>query len=155
MKKILIFLFLLPVILIGCSGSQSEANDLKLDIITRQIISWVNLMPGSKPSFFISGSLKIKNNEYAVIDSVKLLKCEVLQGGETLYELHPDLRSSVSAMDPMNPGTDRIFTLYLPTGTPIKKELNLEKPVSVDLYLSALNKVKQYEIDSIYVIKTY
>jgi hypothetical protein len=58
-------------------------------------------------------------------------------------------------MDPMNPGSDRIFTLYLPTGTPIKKELNLEKSVSVDLYLSALNKVKQYEIDSIYVIKTY
>jgi hypothetical protein len=155
MKKVLIILFLLPVILIGCSGSQSEANDLKLDIIARQINSWINLMPGNKPSFFISGSLKIKNNEYVVIDSVKLLKCEVLQEGKTLYELHPELRSSVSIMDPMNPGSDRIFTLYLPTGTPIKKELNLEKSVSVDLYLSALNKVKQYEIDSIYVIKTY
>ena len=55
----------------------------------------------------------------------------------------------------MNPGTDRIFTLYLPTGTPIKKELKLEKTVSIGLYLSALDKVTQYKIDSIYVMKTY
>jgi hypothetical protein len=155
MKQALILLFILLVILTGCSGSQSETNDLKLDIVTQQINSWVNLMPGSKPSFFISGSLKIKNNEHAVLDTVKLLKCEVLQEGKTIYELHPDLRSSVSIMDPMSPGNDRIYTIYLPTGTPIKKELNLEKSVSLGLYLSALNKVKRYIIDSIYVMKTY
>ena len=155
MKQIQIILFLLLFILTGCSGSQLGSNDLKLEIITQQINSWVNLMPGSKPSFFISGSIKIKNNEDAFIDSVQLLKCEVLQEGKTLYELHPNLRSSVSIIDPMNPGTDRIFTLYLPTGTPIKKELNLDKPVSIDLYLSAFNKVKQLKIDSIHVMKTY
>jgi len=155
MKKVLLILLVLPVILIGCSGSQSEINDLKLEIISQQINSWVNLMPGSKPSFFINGSIKIKNNEYAAIDSVKLLKCEVIQESKTLYNIHPDLRSSVSAIDPMNSGSDRIFTLYLPTGTPIKKELNLEEPISIDLYLSAFNKVCRQRIDSIIVLKTY
>jgi uncharacterized membrane protein len=155
MKQIQIILFLLLFILTGCSGSQLGTNDLKLEIITQQINSWVNLMPGSKPSFFISGSIKIKNNEGMFIDSVRLLKCEVLQEGKTIYELHPNLRSSVSIIEPMNPGNERIFTLYLPSGTPIKKELNLEKPVSIDLYLSAFNKVKQHKIDSIHVMKTY
>jgi hypothetical protein len=155
MKQILILSFILLVILIGCSGSQSETNDLKLEIVTQQINSWVNLMPGGKPSFFISGSLKIKNNEHAVLDTVRLVKCEVFQEGKTLYELHPDLRSSVSITDPMGPGNSRIFTLYLPTGTHITKELNLEKPVSLGLYFSAINKVKGFIIDSIYVIKTY
>ena len=155
MKRILLFLFILPSILIGCSGSQPEVYELKLEIISQQINSWVNLMPGSKPSFFISGSIKIKNNEYVVIDSIKLLKCEIIQEGITLYNLHPDLRSSVSAIDPMNSGSDRIFTLYLPTGTTIKKELNLEEPISIDLYLSAFNKVCRQRIDSIIVLKTY
>jgi hypothetical protein len=155
MKQILFPGFLLIIILSRCSGSQSVANDLKLEFLTQEINSWVNLMPGSKPSFFISGSIKIKNKENAVIDSIKLLKCIVLQAGQTLYELHPELTSSVSIMDPMNSGNDRIFTLYLPAGTPIKKELNLDMPVSISLYLSALNKIKQYKIDSIYVMKTY
>jgi hypothetical protein len=112
-------------------------------------------MPGSKPSFFISGSINIRNNEESNIDSVRLIKCEVLQEGNKLYELHPDLRSSVWNMDPLQPGTDRLFTLYLQSGTPIKKELKFEKPITVSLYLSALNRMNHYNIDSIYVMKTY
>jgi hypothetical protein len=153
MKQLLGLWFFLLFSFTGCSGSQSGTNNLKLEIITVKVDSWVNLMPGSKPSFFISGSIKIKNNEDAVIDSVNLLKCEVLQDAKIIYDLHPILRSSVS--EPLKPGIDRIFKLYLPTGTPIRKDLNLEKPVSIDFYLSALNKVKQYKIDSIYVMKTY
>ena len=155
MKRILFPMLLLILILIGCSGSQSVSNELKLEITSHEINSWVNLMPGSKPSFFISGSINIRNNEDSYIDSIHLQKCEVLQEGNKLYELHPDLRNSVWNMDPMKPGTDRLFTLYLQTGTPIKKELNLDKPVSISLYLSALNKVTYYKIDSIYVMKTY
>ena len=155
MKLILFSMILLLAVLTGCSGSRQSTNDLKLEIVNHQIDSWVNLMPGSKPSFFISGSINIRNNEESDIDSVRLLKCEVLQEGNKLYELHPDLRSSVWNMDPLQPGTDRLFTLYLQSGTPINKELNFEKPVTVSLYLSALNKMNHYNIDSIYVMKTY
>jgi hypothetical protein len=155
MKLILLSMFFLIAVLTGCSGSRQSTNDLKLEIVNHQIDSWVNLMPGSKPFFFISGSINLKNNEESNIDSVRLLKCEVLQEGNKLYELHPDLRSSVWNMDPMQPGTDRLFTLYLQSGTPIKKELNFEKPVTISLYLSALKKMNQYNIDSIYVMKTY
>jgi hypothetical protein len=149
------WIFLFPVILIGCSGSQSKTNNLRLEIINQQINSWVNLMPGSKPTFFISGSLKIKNNEEIKIDSIKLVKCEVFQEGKMIYELHTDLRNSIDDKGPMNPGTERIFTLSLPTGAPINKELIFEKPVSISLFLFTLSKVKQYKIDSIYVIKAY
>ena len=154
MKQMLISLFLILSIFNGCSGSQSGVDALKLEIKTQKFESWVNLMPGSRPFFYISGLLNIKNNEEATIDSVQILKCEVLQEGKTLYELHPYLRSSVSMLDPFNPGTERTYKLYLLTGTPIKKELNLEKPVSIYLYLSSLNKVKQHLIDSIQVLKT-
>jgi hypothetical protein len=155
MKFILSAGLFLFTILIGCSSSLQSTNDLKLEIVNHQIDSWVNLMPGSKPSFFISGSINIRNNEESNIDSVRLIKCEVLQEGNKLYELHPDLRSSVWNMDPLQPGTDRLFTLYLQSGTPIKKELKFEKPITVSLYLSALNRMNHYNIDSIYVMKTY
>lgn len=155
MKGKLIPIFLFLVILVGCSGSQSENKDLKIEIITQHIDSWVNLMPGSKHSFFISGLIKIRNNENVVFDTVKLLKCEILQEGQVLYELHPDFRSSASQWKPMNPDSAGIFTISLPAGTQIKKDLIFEKPVSIDLYLSACNKVKCYRIDSIYVMRTY
>jgi hypothetical protein len=155
MKLILFSIFLLLAVLTGCSGSQQSTNDLKLEIVNHQIDSWVNLMPGSKPSFFISGSINIRNNEESFIDSLRLLKCEVLQESNKLYELHPDFRSSVWNMDPIQPGTNRLFTFYLQTGTPINKELNFEKPVTVSIYLFALNKINHYKIDSIYVMKTY
>jgi hypothetical protein len=155
MKLILFLTLLFLAALTGCSGSRQSVDDLKLEIVNHQIDSWVNLMPGSKPSFFISGSINIRNNEESFIDSVRLLKCVVLQENNKLYELHPDFRNSVWNMDPMQPGTDRVFTLYLQTGTPIRKELNFEKPVAISIYLSALNKISHYKIDSIYVMKTY
>ena len=145
--------YLLLVILIGCSGSQQDTNDLKLEILTHEINSWVNLMPGSKPSFFISGSLIIESNENAVLDSVHLLKCEVTQQGKLLYVLHPDIKI-LDNMDLVNT-FGRIFFFNLVPGTPIKKELNLEEPISIEFLLSAFNKVKQYKIDSIRVMKTY
>lgn len=145
--------YLLLVILIGCSGSQQGTNDLKLEILTHEINSWANLMPGSKPSFFISGSLIIESNENAVLDSVHLLKCEVTQQGKLLYVLHPDIKI-LDNMDLVNT-FGRIFFFNLVPGTPIKKELNLEEPISIEFLLSAFNKVKQYKIDSIRVMKTY
>jgi hypothetical protein len=155
MKLVLISLSLLLALLTCCSGSKPDADDLNLEIVSHQVNSWVNLMPGSKPSFFISGSLNIKNNGNIPIDSIHLLKCVVLQEGNKLYELHPDLRSAVNSTDPLVPGSDRLFTLYLPTGKPILKELNFEKPVTVSLYLTSVNKMKLFNIDSIYVLKTY
>jgi hypothetical protein len=155
MKQQLIFLVLPLLILSGCSGSQAVNNDLKLEIISKQMDSWVNLMPGSRPSFYISGSIKIKNNENVAIDSVRMLRCNVIQDGKILYEFHPDFSSIGNALGPILPGKDRTFTLHIPPGTPIKKELNFEKAVSFNLYLAALNGIKQYKIDSINVVKVY
>ena|ERR1039457_7097453 len=155
MKPILFTDLLLLVILIGCSGSQSGENDLKLEIITKQVNSWVNLMPGSKPSFFISCSLLIKSNQNAVLDSVHLLKCEVTQDGKLLYVLHPDLQSSDYNMDLVIPYAARVFSFNLPSGILIKKELDFEEPISIVFYLSALNKVIVHKVDSIKVVKTY
>jgi hypothetical protein len=155
MKRIMTILSSLLFIFTGCSGAKSTADTLKLEIITQQADSWVDLMPGSKPSFFISGSIKIRNNEDIPIDSIRLLRCNVLQEGKILYELHPGLNSTEGINAPLIPGADRIFTFNLPQGTLIKKELNLEKTISIDLHLSALNKVKLHLIDSIQVIKAY
>jgi hypothetical protein len=155
MKYAMFPLSLILALLTGCAGSKPDVDNLKLELLTNHVSSWVNLMPGSKPSFFISGSVEIRNNEITSIDSIHLIKCVVLQGGNKLYELHPDLRSAVNTADPIVPGSDRLFTLYLPTGTPITKELSFEKPITVSLYLTAINKMILINIDSIYVMKTY
>jgi hypothetical protein len=154
--KIMFFLCLLYLaILTGCSGSNQDADDLNLKIKTQQMNSWVNLMPGSKPSFFISGSIQIKNTENSATDSLMLLKCDVLQDDQIIYQLHPGFHKSVDISSRLKSGEEGIFTINLSPGAPINKELNLEKPVSISLYLSALNKVIVHKIDSIYIIKTY
>lgn len=153
-KQKLIVLLSFLFVLTGCSGSQSDNNDLKFKIISQKADSWVNLMPGSKPSFFISGSLIIESNKNAVLNSVHLLKCEVTQEGKLLYELHPDFQIGDINMDLVN-AAGRIFLFNLPPGTPINKKLNMEKPISIDIYLSAINKIYRQRIDSINVLKTY
>jgi hypothetical protein len=154
--KIMFFLCLLYLaILIGCSGSNQDVNNLNLKIKTQQINSWVNLMPGSKSSFFISGSIQVKNTENSAIDTLMLLKCDVLQEDKIIYHLYPGFHKSVDISSRLKSGEEGIFTINLSPGAPIKKELNLEKPVSINLYLSALSKVIVHKIDRIYVIKTY
>jgi hypothetical protein len=155
MKRIFILLLSLIIVYYGCSGAKSTTDTLKIEVNTQQSNSWVNLMPGSKPSFFISGSIKIKNNEDIALDSIQLLKCNILQEGKAIYNLIPGFRSVDDIKAPINPGTDRIFTYYLSPGTPINRELDMDKPISIDLYLSALNKIKLHIIDNINVIKTY
>ncbi|MDR3609083.1 MAG: hypothetical protein P4L27_00805 [Ignavibacteriaceae bacterium] len=155
MKRISILLFSLIIVYYGCSGAKSTTDTLKIEVMTQQSNSWVNLMPGSKPSFFISGSIKIKNDENIALDSIQLLKCNILQEGKTIYNLIPGFRSVDDIKAPINSGTDRIFTFYLSPGTPINKELDMDKLISIELYLSALNKVKLHIIDNINVIKTY
>lgn len=155
MKHMLFLCLLYLTIFTACSGSKQDAEDLNLKIITQQINSWVNLMPGSKPSFFISGSIQIKNNEKSAIDTLLLLKCDVFQEDRLTYQLHPGFQNLPDINSRLKPGDEGVFTINLSPGTPIKKELNLEKPVSINLYLSALNKVIVYKIDSIYIKKTY
>ena len=153
MKQSLLYQVLPIFLLLGCSSSQYENNDM--EIKTRKMESWVNLMPGSKPSFYFSGSIIITNNENVVIDSIRMLNCYVMQDGKTLYELHPEFNFSGNILEPIFPGKDRIYTFSLSPGAPIQKELNLEKPVSLELNLTALNRVKHYKIDSITVVKAF
>ena len=155
MKPMMMFLFVFIVMFMGCSGSQFRNDDLKIEIISQKIDAWVNLMPGSKPSFYVSGSLTIRNNENTLIDSIKVLECQVFQQHKTLYELHPVLRGAGNVTEPLIPGTSRTCFLFFPDGNPVIKELDLEKPVSIELFLSAFNKVKQHTIDSIFVLKTF
>ena len=154
MKHFVLFLPLL-ILLTGCSASKSGSGDLKLQVVTQQADAWVNLMPGSTHSFYISATINIRNEEDAPIDSLQLLKCEARQDGKTIYLLHPVLKKTSEIHNPLNPDSEGIFTINLPVGTPVLNELDLEKPVSIYIYLSAFNKIKIHEIDDIKVVKAY
>jgi hypothetical protein len=143
------------IMLCGCSASNSGSGDLNLEVVTQQADSWVNLMPGSTHSFFISSTINIRNEEDAPIDSLALLKCEIRQEGKTIYVLHPVLKKTSEVHNPLNPDSEGIYTINLPVGTPVLKDLDLEKTVSIYFYLSAFNKVKVHEIDDIKVVKAY
>ena len=154
MKLSLLFKVLPLFLLLGCSASQTVSNDIKMEIKTRKMESWVNLMPGSKQSFFISGELIIESKESAFLDSVHLLKCEISQQSKLLYELHPDFQIVNINMDLVN-ADGRLVFINLSSGVPIKKELNLEKSISMEIYLTAINKVYHHRIDSVNVAKAY
>jgi hypothetical protein len=153
--KLLVLLLPLLIMMYGCSASQSVSGSLKLEVVTQQADAWINLMPGSTHSFFISSTINVRNNEPSPIDSIQLLKCEVQQEGRTIYVLHPVIKKTSEVHNPLNPDSEGIFTINLPPGTPVLKELDLDKPISIYFYLSALNKIKIHEIDTISVVKAY
>jgi hypothetical protein len=150
-----VFLFLIPLVLSGCGGAQSgdnELNDIKDDIKSLNTNIWVNLMPGTIHALFITGSVEIYQS--VLSDSIKLWECEVLQDGNLLYELYPDSKNRSGFIT--QPGPDAGNKLpFSFAGINIKKELNLDKPVSLVFRFNILNKIKKFQIPAINITKTY
>lgn len=153
MKKLLIFLIGV-LYLTGCSGSKETGNELAINIDPVKVDSWVNLMPGDEPSFFVTGLLRIRNNNDFEIDSLKL-RLNVYQDDNILYSIKPAIDASAEEKSIFKPGIEREFTFAVERGQKINKNMNFDKPVDLEFMFSAEGKLCCYKLDSVNVEKAY
>ena len=145
------FLIFLSHVLTGCGSSKSGESDLN-GIKNLNANVWINLMPGSRSAFYVSGSAEL--NQSASTDSIKLLNCEVLQDGKNIYELYPDSKNPSGFLtDPEQSAGKKISFSF--AGVDIKKELNHDKTESLIFHIKISNMIKTFKIQSIEITQAY
>jgi len=142
MKKLLsIFLlsFLSIVFINGCSSSLPEVNkvaeveesiyenDVRINV--KQIFSWVNRMPGSKPRFHISGELKVLEDSKYNINNIIIKKIKIVQFNNVVYNFTPKVESKFN---------DETKTIIFSTirGLLVSAMLDSKKNINVEILLS-------------------
>jgi len=134
MKNLVFLFFVLTLAIAGCSGSQSGNNDLSLMISNGHAEAWINVMPGSDATFFVTGSMDIKNYGDSTVNSISIMKCLVTQNKEIVYDLIPELKDSLGASLSLGTGQtgNGVFTSK---GVELKNEFNPDKPVDLTIFL--------------------
>ena len=154
MKQFAIILCILTLILASCSGSKPGSGDLPLITTNLKADAWINLMPGSMSTFFVTGSFNITNTSDSTINSLQIIKCLVSQNNDIIYNLIPDLKDTLGSLLSMKPGQSKkgIFTSK---GVELKNEFNTDKTVDLRIILFSTNKTKEVLIPRIKITKVY
>ncbi|MCF6269086.1 MAG: hypothetical protein L3J41_05200 [Melioribacteraceae bacterium] len=85
--------------IIGCSSSVPEIrtttkisegiykDDIRLNV--KQIYAWVNLMPGAKARFHVTGSIELLEDSKFDLENVTIKKINIIQNNNTIYQFTP------------------------------------------------------------------
>ncbi len=158
MIRIFLFIIITLQFFSGCcSVSQTHNNLLNISVNHSGIYCWLNLMPGGKPTFHISGNLAIKNEETFKIKKIGLKEIILLQDDNPIYKFNP-------LFEPVNEDTSdkelkieetKDFHIGLRSGLSIATELDSERPINAKLFFVSDEKTFEYNILNIRIEKAY
>lgn len=154
MKQILLSLIFIAVILTGCFTIKPVDNQLYIKAEVVKIDSWVNLMPGSKETFHVSGIIRIMNNEKFDLDTLTT-RMNVIQDDSVIYSVYPEMDPVVNINSPLKKGTEKELTFVLDKGLDIKKELDYDKPVKFEFIFNSKTKVRSFKTEFVNIEKAY
>ena len=154
MKIPVIILFVLTLVLAGCSGSQTGNNELPLTFYNSHADAWINMMPGSQQTFFVTGSFRVKNNGDSPVSNIKIIKCLVSQNKDVIYDLIPVLQDSLGSPLSVAPGQLE-KALFTSKGVALQNEFNPDQPVDLTIYLISGKMTKQVIIPGVKITKAY
>ncbi|MCP5062499.1 MAG: hypothetical protein GY936_08555 [Ignavibacteriae bacterium] len=157
--KIILFLGIITFLVWNCSSSKIEKVDDEIKVIPKielirdvnlnieKTLSWVNLMPGSKPKFHISGNVNLLNGEGYNLENTKLKFVKVFQFGKEMYFVIPKVR-----VENKNDSVKIMFSTL--RGLSVNKELNMNKNVmfefifnnGMDDFIYQINDVELQEV---------
>jgi hypothetical protein len=138
----------------GCSGSQSGNNELSLKIDNGKAEAWINVMPGSMQTFFVTGSINIENYGDSTVNSIKIMKCLVYQNKLIKYNIIPDLKDSLGSELSVGPRQLK-KGLFTSKGVELKNEFNTDKPVDLMIYFESSKMIKQVLIPGVIITKAH
>ena len=154
MKKNKIVYFLFTLLLISsCSTTKvvkipgtkklekkKLVHEVKLNV--EKNIGWINLMPGTKPKFHISGKVSLlKNNDYS-FENTKLKYVKVFQNGKEMYFIKP------KTIEKLKGDTKEILYSTI-SGLSLVKDLNPNKKLEFEFIFKDGDKEYIYQIKNV------
>jgi hypothetical protein len=129
-STIVIILFI-----VGCSSQLPEIkkidkvsniyeNNLRVNI--KKVYAWINLMPGDKPRFHITGSVELFEDSKYELENVKIRKMNIIQSGNIIYNINPTVEEEIT-------GNKKVFTFSTIRGLLYTSILEREKSIDVEL----------------------
>ncbi len=133
----------------GCSSENVFKND-DAGVNLSDVSSWVNLMPGNKASFHITGNVLIFNNNIkSEVENV--IAVQVMQDDKRIYTFEHKELELIKSVENGN------TIIFVSCSAALEKltGLNLDKSITVKFIL-LINKLKiEKIISSIKIIKAY
>ena len=158
LKNILYFTFI-SLLLWNCSTKEIIKEEVEIvlpktelvkevNLTVEKNISWVNLMPGSKSKFHISGKFKLfKSDDYS-IENIKLKYVKVYQSGKEVYFVKPKVRVE-------DKGDIKQIMFSTLRGLSINKELNTKQNVMFEFIFNDATSDFIYQIKDVELQEVY
>jgi len=158
-RKNILLLSVFAFIVWNCSTGKIEKDESEIKVIPKaelvkdlnlniqKTVSWVNLMPGTKPKFHISGNVNLLNGEDYILENTKLKFVKVFQSGKEMYFVKPKVR--------VENKSDSVKIMFSTLrGLSINEELNTKKNVMFEFifndgkedFIYQLNDVELQEV---------
>jgi hypothetical protein len=152
--KVLV-LFVLAMLLSTCSSSKMAKKSEKYVVSDTNLYAWVNLMPGGKPKFHISGDLNLIKTGDISPDSVDLREVTVLQNSNMFYRFTPIIDDKMKRQDENI--SSEILHIHFTDGKGfvIEPEFNMDQPVIVQFHFFYGRESYIYNSKDIKVEKVY
>ena len=149
-------LYFIVFIFPGCCAEKLPDNN-KLNLIINVVKSyaWINLMPGARHSFHLSGEIKIQNNSDEPITNLKLWQITVYDDSIEVLKFKP-LFSNLKdkSVTGFIPKDLKDFSIAAPDKINIDKFRNL-KVINLLLKFSSDDKTFDYKIDNVEIERVY
>jgi hypothetical protein len=145
--------FVIAVLLWSCSTTKVETTKKTEKVLTKQLVhdvnlfveknvSWVNLMPGAKPKFHISGKISLLKGKNYNIKSTTLKFIKVFQNGKEIYFIKPKIREEIK-------DNEKNYLFSTISGLSIVKELDTKKKVDFEFIFMDGKKDLIYQIKNV------
>lgn len=124
--------------LVSCSSSVPEIrtvtkisegiykDDLRINI--KKIYAWVNLMPGAKPRFHITGSIELLEYSKYDLENISIKKISVIQNKNRIYQFTPKIEEKLL-------NNKKAFLFSTIRGLLLTTALDIEKKIEVELII--------------------
>jgi hypothetical protein len=151
---VIILLILLPVFF-SCSSGEITNDSLKISVTHTYVYSWLNMMPGSPPSFHITGNLRIMNYRDGSINDLSLNEIVITQDNNVIYKFKPAFETIHSFEDYSFKKNEVKEFRFSSSRLSIAQELNADKTIDAGLSFTSGGKTLEYMISDITIERTY
>ncbi len=156
MKKFNLYYFFpsLLVLLLGYTIEILCQNSMAVKL--NEVNAWADFMPGSVHSFHVTGKLEIISSDTTAVSKFVLDSVYVFQAGKKYYSFKPEFKKvGTSAQNNSHSGYSIIFSFGNNAILKLKKNINLDEKIHIELEFRMKGKSYILESHEIEIKKTY
>lgn len=149
-----ILLLIIPALLMSCSSTKQNSSTGRYAVADSNLYAWVNLMPGSRPRFHITGDVEIHGEEEVQLDSIIFKEVKVSQNNDNFYSFRPTIDLKTAETKNKN---SKIRSIHFSDGRgyEIGSMFNFGKPVKLQFVFSYKTELFIYNTREVKVEKVY